>query len=125
MVPVACAAGKGSVIMTALSMSRSTLSADGSATSAHESMPVQPAEGDSSAKHVTSFALRQGMKIGLVIVATFAISATLVSLLVLGQTLAAIGAFTAFSLMLFIGMPLILASIGDSMESGQAHGVSA
>jgi hypothetical protein len=60
---------------------------------------------------------RKALKTGLEIVAAMALGAALVSVIVLSGTMVILGFFVAFLMMLFIGMPLILASIADAVES--------
>jgi hypothetical protein len=52
-------------------------------------------------------------KVILGIVGVMAVSAALVSAVVLKGPLVMLGACVAFAMMLFIGLPLILASVGD------------
>ena len=60
---------------------------------------------------------RKALKTGLEIVAAMALGAALVSMIVLSGTMVILGFCVAFLMMLFIGMPLILASIADAVES--------
>jgi hypothetical protein len=61
------------------------------------------------------------LKIGVTIVAIMAIGALVVSSIVLDRSLALIGFCLALSMATFIGMPLILAAIGDATASDATH----
>jgi hypothetical protein len=60
---------------------------------------------------------RKALKTGLEIVAAMALGAALVSAMVLSGTMVILGFCVAFVMMLFIGLPLMLASIADAVES--------
>jgi hypothetical protein len=57
------------------------------------------------------------LRIGGLTVLVFACAAVLVAWITLRPSLILIGAMVAFLMMLLIGMPLLLASIGDAAES--------
>ncbi len=57
------------------------------------------------------------LKVGLTIIGTMAVGALIISSIVLDGELALIGFCVALSMMAFIGMPLILAAMGDAAET--------
>lgn len=66
---------------------------------------------------VPSDVMRAGSQTIMLIVGLFLGGALAVAGLVLGSELLAVGAFVAFSMMMMIGMPLILASVGDALDT--------
>ena|SRR5688572_1794006 len=67
-------------------------------------------------KEISAEVVSRSVKTALLIAGLLALSATAVSMMLLGAVLGMLGSFVAFSLMLFIGTPLMLASINDVVE---------
>jgi len=60
--------------------------------------------------------IKRGSQTVMLIVGLFLFGALLVASLVLNSGMLAIGTFVGFSIMMLIGMPLILACVGDALE---------
>jgi hypothetical protein len=86
-------------------------------TAHHPDMAGTPSESPDANQNQTSVAtFLSGLRISLMIIAVFAVGSAAVGLAILSGPIAAIGIFVGFTMMLFIGLPLILASISDAIS---------
>lgn len=83
----------------------------------HEGLTVEIAANNV----VSSETMGRGSRTVLLIVSLFLMGALLVASAVLGSALLLIGTFVAFSMMMLIGLPLILACVEDAIDPQSGH----
>lgn len=78
-------------------------------------------DADASAEQVSFVTLKTALLACVPLVALAAIGAAIVAVIMLGGRLALIGFAVAFLMIMFIGMPLMIASITDALEREPHH----